>query len=416
MLQKHPTLPLPPPLDGRQTGTFTHYTITTRWPAIVQNVIREYEWPAEVIAQLDALLTDLPNGLIRPLAPSAAPDSIAWQTYVQPYLGQSWLQAPWFFGETYFYRRLLEATDYFGQGPSAGVDPFAQQKQQGLANSVAMTRTLCQQLAQLAASEQKPADRLMRLLSIALWGNQSDLSLAPTVAGGENPASGSTHLADGCAHKAAAHILVNHSDAAVAYLTGLDAPAARVDLILDNAGFELICDLCLADWLLQHGHAASVVLHCKAHPTFVSDATITDVQTTIALLANDTEPSVQALAARLTAYLHHDELQLQSDPFWTSPLSLWELPLHLVDQLHQSHLLISKGDANYRRLLGDRQWPFTLPFAEVVCYTPAPLLALRTLKSEIVVGLPPEQPAAIHARDAAWLTNGRWGVIQFTEV
>jgi len=70
---------------------------------------------------------------------------------------------------------------------------------------------------------------------------------------------------------------------------------------------------------------------------------------------------------------------------------------------------------NYRRLVGDRQWPFTTPFADIVDYFPAPLAALRTLKAELAAGLEPQHAAMAAAVDPAWLTNGRWGVIQFAE-
>ena len=58
---------------------------------------------------------------------------------------------------------------------------------------------------------------------------------------------------------------------------------------------------------------------------------------------------------------------------------MWEMPLELHRQLSTSYLVLSKGDANYRRLLGDRHWDFTTPFAQAVGSVPAPLLALRTI-------------------------------------
>jgi Damage-control phosphatase ARMT1-like domain len=39
---------------------------------------------------------------------------------------------------------------------------------------------------------------------------------------------------------------------------------ARVDIVVDNAGFELFCDLCLADYLVTCG-AASVVVSAMLH-------------------------------------------------------------------------------------------------------------------------------------------------------
>jgi hypothetical protein len=100
--------------------------------------------------------------------------------------------------------------------------------------------------------------------------------------------------------------------------------------------------------------------------------------------------------------------------FWNSPLYWWEMPEDVGREQARSSLLISKGDANYRRLTGDRHWPFTLPFADVVCYTPVPLLALRVIKSELALGLRPGQAEAVSREDPNWLFDGKWGVIQFT--
>jgi hypothetical protein len=75
-------------------------------------------------------------------------------------------------------------------------------------------------------------------------------------------------------------------------------------------------------------------------------------------------------------------------------------------------LVIIKGDANYRRLLGDAHWPYTTPFAYATRYFPSPLVALRTLKAEIIVGLRPGEAEQLQAEDPAWLVNGKRGIIQ----
>lgn len=46
--------------------------------------------------------------------------------------------------------------------------------------------------------------------------------------------------------------------------------AGRIDMILDNAGHELVADLCLAAWLLATKRASSVHLHVKRYAWFVS--------------------------------------------------------------------------------------------------------------------------------------------------
>jgi hypothetical protein len=89
------------------------------------------------------------------------------------------------------------------------------------------------------------------------------------------------------------------------------------------------------------------------------------------------------------------------------------MPKHIHQELVESDLVISKGDANYRRLAGDLNWPPTTPFADVVRYFPSPLLALRVLKAELALGLTPEQVLNLESQDPKWKVNGNWAVIQF---
>lgn len=399
----HPLLPLPAPLRGCERPSFAHHTITQRLPGIAQRVLAENELSSSVIAALEQLIAEIPAGPIRHVAADSSPDYAEWTTYVQPYLGQNWLDVPWFFVETYFYRRILEATGYFQQ-PIPGPDPFAWQKHQGLTTTRIAIQQASQQLAMLRQQSGDPAQRLLHLLTLSLWGNQADLSLWPAAGGAQRQPE--PHVE---------RILVNDAHAVYAYLDRSRAARLQFDFILDNAGFELISDLCLADFLLSQDQRTHVCLHVKPHPTFVSDATQEDMRITLAFLANDSDSTLQAWADRLQSYFASGRLQLHTSAFWTSPLSLWEMPAALRTQLAQSTLLISKGDANYRRLLGDRHWSFTTPFSTVLGATPAPLLALRTLKSELVVGLTAEQIQAAQQRDPTWLTNGNWGLIQFTE-
>lgn len=167
--------------------------------------------------------------------------------------------------------------------------------------------------------------------------------------------------------------------------------------------------------MLASQAAEIVYLHLKPYPTFVSDATIQDVHDTLVILGADEEQEVQLLINRLQDYIKQGRLICRDDYFWTSPLMFWEMPEILKNELAQSRLIIIKGDANYRRCLGDLQWSFTTAFEDVVCYFLAPIVVLRTLKSEIAVGLQLEQVEKLNQEDPNWLTNGQWGLIQFVE-
>jgi hypothetical protein len=209
-----------------------------------------------------------------------------WHDYVRPYLDHNWLQVPWFFAETYFYRRLIAITDFF----RTGFDPFATQKQQGLHTTVARGQALATQTHR--SSQMGGAPRAsFHLLTLALWGNQADMSLwAP-----DDPTQPHHRPADH-PHE---HLVVNEAEAVAHFLTALQGRAAghasMCDCLLDNAGFELLGDLCLADYLLSTAQVQTVRVHAKVHPTFVSDAIMVDVHATIAWLRHHADSALRTL-------------------------------------------------------------------------------------------------------------------------
>lgn len=84
----------------------------------------------------------------------------------------------------------------------------------------------------------------------------------------------------------------------------------------------------------------------------------------------------------------------------------------LYSKLSQSFLIISKGDLNYRKLVGDIFWEPTVPFTEAVGnFKPSKLIALRTLKSDITCGLPEGLAEHISKNDPDWLKIGKYAVI-----
>ncbi len=398
----HP-LPLPEPLRGGETGTFAHHSVVVRLPDIARRTLAENDFPPPVVARLQSLIAEIPDAPLRPLTDSA-PDAALWAEYLAPHAGQNWLQVPWFLAEFYFYRRVLEATGYFSPGAARHADPFARQKERGLETTVDAIAALCREVRRRLDAPTRREAALVALLKANLWGNRADLSLWP---------AGETKTAPAAEAESDARLLVDDSRRAARYLLRSAAPP-RVDVLVDNAGFELVSDLALADFLLSTGIAAAVHFHLKPQPTFVSDALAKDVRQTVAFLARLPHADARDAGQRLQAHLSAGRLRLREHPFWVSPLPGWEMPPDLRDDLRASRLVIAKGDAHYRRLLGDRHWPFTTPFEDVTGYFPAPLVALRTLKSEVAAGLSPARIQTAQRKDPHWLTDGRWGVIQMT--
>ncbi len=408
MISQIPKLPLPNPLVGSEVGTFTEFTVTQRMPGIARRVIIENNFPSQINESLENLASELPSGYLLPFVNDSGTDVAAWEKYLEPYQEQRWIDVPWFFAETYFYRLILNLTNYFRSGEWQGVDPFQLQKSQGLETSLDSIITLCTQVTKWLDDSQQQGETsqigLISLLYFALWGNRVDLSLWSAF---------ESDRSNFDIESQQAHILVDDASQVAELL--IHGEGKRIDFVVDNAGFELVCDLCLVDFLLGSGLANQIKLHLKPHPTFVSDAMIKDVHETIRFLIASSHQKVSGVGERLQAYLASGKLLLSEDYFWTSPLAFWEIPDSLKDELSGASLLIVKGDANYRRLLGDRHWDFTTNFADIVCYLPVPMLALRTLKSEVAAGISPEVVEEVEKSDANWLTNGQWGVVQFVE-
>ena len=187
---------------------------------------------------------------------------------------------------------------------------------------------------------------------------------------------------------------------------------------MDNAGTELAMDFALVDGLLD-GIAERVILHVKRHPTFVSDATYDDVLTFLSEMTGRGDltkgfgDAGKEVGTRLQAALLDGRLLVEPDIFWNSGWFLWDMPPRFEDFFAHAALVIFKGDANYRRIVGDAKWPPETPFEQVVSYFPAPLLALRTLKSNSIVGLAQGMAEALDLVDAQWRVNGRRGLAQF---
>lgn len=358
-------------------GSFSWAVFHERHPELVRRLLAALPYGPAERAAVQRLLTESTTGTIAPLGEHAH-DHEQWQQWGQELYGLPWGRAPFLWAESYFYRRLLDATGYFGPGAWQGIDPFAPFKNAELA---AMDDDF--------AAVGKPHQDL---LSAALWGNQADLGFQLTAAGG--PIS--------------TRLLADDS----AQLRSTLADGGRICLIADNAGRELLPDLVLIDHLLTEGPADEVALYVKPQPYFVSDATTADVLAIVERLRTAPEHPAELLGRRLWQALSNGTLTIRTHPFFCAPLPYHHLPTDLRTELTGATLTILKGDLNYRRLIGDQLWPPTTPFTETTAHFPTPVAALRTLKSEPVVGLRRPTVTELDTTGTPWRTSGRYALIQ----
>ena len=405
-VRRMPDTPAPPPVIlGDEPGSFPHGVLAERHPAIIRQVREAFPYGPEVHQGLDALLAGCTKGVIEPLSEDAH-DRDRWRSWgLDAYAGRSWFDVPWLWSESYFYRRLLDAVGYFGTGVWQGIDPFRPFK---LAELDAPETD--EELAVLDTLETRPADERARaLLHGSLWGNRADLGFRLSDAEAEQRDAAPGLVAD---DSEALWSLVPAPDRGAGTGDESAAPIRTVCLIADNAGRELIPDLLLAAHLLAHGRAGRVVLQVKPYPYYVSDATPADVVDALRKLTR--APGAAAgYGRRLWEAMADGRLTVRAHPFSASPLPYTELPDDLRAEFAAAAVTIVKGDLNYRRLVGDRRWPPTTPFAEVTGYFPGPVAALRTLKSEVITGLSARTEAALVAAEAQrWRTGGTHALVQ----
>ncbi|MET7438925.1 damage-control phosphatase ARMT1 family protein [Streptomyces sp. NPDC004082] len=377
-----------PVIVSSDPRSFPHSVLAERHPALIRKVREAFPHGPEERRALDALLRSATEGVVEPLAPGAA-DRAQWDDWgLRAHAGRSWFDVPFLWAESYFYRRLLDAVGYFGPGAWQGVDPFRPFKLAELDTPEADAELAAlDELSSLSAEDQAQS-----LLHGSLWGNRADLGFRLSDAG--DPSGDSQLVADESA-----------------LLRSLPA-GGTVCVVADNAGRELIPDLLLVDHLLRHGRADRAVLHLKPYPYYVSDATTADLLDALRRLTGALGAAAES-GRRLWSALTDGRLVIRAHPFSCAPLPYADMPDDLADEFARADLTILKGDLNYRRLVGDRLWPPTTSFAAATAYFPGPVAALRTLKSDVVVGLDASAESDLVAAEGQrWRTSGTHALIQ----
>lgn len=368
-----------PELLSNDPDGFGWSVLHDRTPALIRQIRDAHPYGPRQLQALDALLEEITSGTVRPLSDDAH-DAAVWRRWGDPYFGKRWADVPFLWWESFFFRRLLDAVGFFEPGPWFWVDPFAHLKNGELDREE--TR------ADLAALDRPAGSEWETRLHASLWGNQTDLCFRVDA---DEPERGHGLAADDGPR-----------------LLEAVAGSKAVSVVADNAGRELLADLVLIDLLLRSG--VTVTLHLKPHPYYVSDATTAD---TVTCLRRLTTAGGEAgkIAARLREAIATSRLTFFTHDFHCAPWSFHHMPADLAEEFAGS-LTVMKGDLNYRRLVGDRAWPGSTPFADVTAYFPGPVAALRTVKSDVVTGVDPATLAALDASTPRWRTQATHGLIQ----
>lgn len=318
------------------------------------------------------------------------------------------------------YRRLRSIFESTNILPT--FDYFAKQKKAGLTASFETIQFVVQHVADFHKQPKPTVDQLqpflIKLLKLSLWGNRCDLSIS---LGRQIQQEGNAFTA---LESLDEYLLVDRCESIWrCLLAGRKDPDAGdndtiVDVVLDNSGYELFTDLVLVHFLLRHNFAGRVRFHVKAIPWFISDVMHTDFAWTLEQLASHSDATVAQFGGELVQLQRDGRIEVRPvEFFWTGPWEfrrMAELRPDLYADLAQAHLVLFKGDLNYRKLLGDFNWDFGETFETVLSgFRPTNVCSLRTVKADLVCELKPGVADALSERDAMWMETGQYGVVHF---
>nr|XP_032524289.1 damage-control phosphatase ARMT1-like [Danaus plexippus plexippus] len=216
------------------------------------------------------------------------------------------------------------------------------------------------------------------------------------------------------------------------------------DIVCDNSGYELFTDLCLADFLISQNIVKRVRFHVKKIPWFVSDVTPKDFNFVINQCCAATfnkvvklpaegdraegeseapptrtvaDEALKTLGSRWAKYVDSGAFVVMCDDFWTSPHVYKDMKKYepnLYRKLQFAAAILFKGDLNYRKLLGERNCNPCIGFEPALQgFIPAPIIAVRTVKADLICGLPKGKWEQLTRIDDRWMETGNYGVIQF---
>ncbi|KAL4237614.1 hypothetical protein ACF0H5_002328 [Mactra antiquata] len=426
---------LPPPLSARFKESFAYPTIKERLPSILAKIadttfrnkvqIKEKygEDGCEDLKSIAGCVSKLRNEIMtgKKLIPiqDKRSDVKTWNDYLDEMTVNEgstpqWFVSPWLYVECYMYRRVQEAVE--NCSVLRQYDVFMEQKRQSLIDSDQPTLILMNYLFtvtnDIQSGKSLDIQKLFKqLIQVSLWGNKCDLSIS----GGADNAQKSCPLDQ--VNTLCDFILRDDLDKIWQYVR--DKAPCRVDIVLDNAGFELVTDLCLAEFLTSSKLASQIYFHAKSFPWFVSDVTQSDFDFTFQHFMQSNSLATSQFVTQWKNRLDSGTWKFVVNDFWTSPFPYCEMRKHspdLYSELSNSSLLIFKGDLNYRKLVGDRSWPPSTDFdTSLQGFSPAPLCTLRTLKADVVTGLCEGKAETIEKQDKNWMINGQWAVIEFAE-
>ncbi|OXU30362.1 hypothetical protein TSAR_002298 [Trichomalopsis sarcophagae] len=426
-------------LSGKYKKSFAFTTIKDRLPVTLTRIVdtlsrnkeeilklygtQGVEEAKQIIGAISKLKNELvTNKALLPLSPvpgKVDDDAAVWNEKIEKLTKdqgetQAWFNSIWLISECYMYRRI--AQEFALTNTLKTYDPFESQKKEGYFKAVGSIDHLAKHIMNLITtnlSTKEQENNLIDLIKLDLWGNRCDLSLTSGIVDSQehNP----LHFIESLDKE----ILVDNSKD-VAKLLSQNVQCENnnliIDIVLDNAGYELFTDLCLAAFLTEKKYINKIRFYVKRYPWFISDVTTNDFHWVIETMTKADNENIKSFGKFCDQCVQKGIWTIEEESFWTEPFDYSEMNNvnpSLYKKLSEAVLVIFKGDLNYRKLLGDINWKYTTDFLQALRgFRPTNLLSLRTLKADLCVGLPVGKAEELKKEDLNWMNTGRFGLIQ----
>lgn len=276
------------------------------------------------------------------------------------------------------------------------------------------------EFAESQPSAEQIEDLFCKLLKVNLWGNKNDLSISL----GQEISTDQKRDPIAEVEKFNKNLLVDDTKKIWNCLKSCGT-GSIVDFINDNAGYELLCDLVLADFMLSFDLAKLVRFRIKSIPWFISDAMSHDFTASIEHFKTSECEILKKFGAKLSKHVDAGKLKVVTPPshYFTGPYEfckMEEIDKELYRSIGEASLAIFKGDLNYRKLLADRNWIPSTSFKETLSgFMPTNLCAMRTVKADLISGISQSVFDQLSREDidnySTWMSTGQYGVIQFVD-
>lgn len=118
------------------------------------------------------------------------------------------------------------------------------------------------------------------------------------------------------------------------------------DIVLDNAGYELFTDLCLADYMLSKHFCKFNRIYVKTIPWFISDVMTHDFHWLLDQLEQIEDEYLNILSRRWKAYVQEGKWTIVESDFWTLPFDftyMANVDPNLYKQLAETKVVFFKG-------------------------------------------------------------------------